>query len=61
MEKRKVKEIPHPFLNKCHYNNRWGLLGFCVWIVLGSYYCFDIPTALHNSLKNHFTGVMNDA
>lgn len=26
-----------------------------VWIMFGSFYCFDIPAALHNSLKAHFS------
>ncbi|CAD8077369.1 unnamed protein product [Paramecium sonneborni] len=47
-----------PFLNKCHYKYRWGVLGFCIWLVLGAFYCFDIPTSLHNTLQTHFADIM---
>ena len=47
-----------PYLNKCQYKYRWGVLGFCVWLVLGAFYCFDIPTSLHNTLWHHFSDIM---
>ena len=43
-------------LNKSDYNHRWILFTFCIWVNTGSYYCFDHPAALHNSLKEHFKG-----
>lgn len=49
----------YPFLNKCHYKYRWGVLGFCIWLVLGAFYCFDIPTSLHNTLYQHFSDIMS--
>lgn len=53
--------FPYPFLNKSHYTARWFLLSFCVWIVAGAFYCFDVPSALHNTLKTHFQGVVSDS
>ena len=52
--------MTYHFLNKGHFKYRWFLLGFCIWIVAGAFFCFDVPAALHNTLKSHFSDVLSE-
>ncbi|CAK85786.1 unnamed protein product (macronuclear) [Paramecium tetraurelia] len=54
------KDKTYHFLNKGHFKFRWILLGFCIWIVAGAFFCFDVPAALHNTLKQHFSDILTD-
>jgi hypothetical protein len=36
------------------------MLMFCVWISMGNYYNYDIPTALRNSFKEYFSSMFSE-
>lgn len=47
------------FVSKQSYKYRWLVMSFAVWIVLGAYFCYDIPASLHNTLKDHMDSKLN--
>lgn len=36
------------------------MLTFCIWIPMGNYYNYDIPTSLYNSFKNYLSTMLTD-
>lgn len=46
-------------LDKSGYQGRWSVVAISVWINSAAYYCFDHPTSLHNTLKEHFVGIID--
>ncbi|CAD8167267.1 unnamed protein product [Paramecium pentaurelia] len=47
-------------MNKYNYQYRWNMLTFCIWIPMGNYYNYDIPTSLYNSFKSYLSPILSD-
>ncbi|CAK74537.1 unnamed protein product (macronuclear) [Paramecium tetraurelia] len=47
-------------MNKYNYQYRWSMLTFCIWIPMGNYYNYDIPTSLYNSFKSYLAPILSD-
>ena len=47
------------FMPKSAYKLRWLVFWTGAPAGLGAYFCYDIPTSIHNSLKTHMDGKYN--
>lgn len=36
------------------------MLSFCIWIPMGNYYNYDIPTSLYNSFKTYLGSILSE-